>query len=139
MWARHLTKFSRTPFCATKTPGVFAHPYYLVGIAMVLPIEHKVTKKLRASKKEFDAVELRKECEEFSKSYIETQRSQFKRLGVLADWEKEYRTMNPAYEAEILRTFADFVEQGLVYRSKKPVYWSIPCQTALAEAEIEYL
>ena len=47
--------------------------------------------------------------------------------------------MNPAYEAEILRTFADFVDQGLVYRSKKPVYWSIPCQTALAEAEIEYL
>ena len=46
--------------------------------------------------------------------------------------------MNPGYEAEILRTFADFVDQGLVYRSKKPVYWSIPCQTALAEAEIEY-
>ena len=116
----------RTPFL----PGWDCHG---------LPIEHKVTKKLRASKKEFDAVELRKECEEFSKSYIETQRSQFKRLGVLADWEKEYKTMNPAYEAEILRTFADFVDQGLVYRSKKPVYWSIPCQTALAEAEIEYL
>ena len=46
--------------------------------------------------------------------------------------------MSPAYEAEILRTFADFVDQGLVYRSKKPVYWSIPCKTALAEAEIEY-
>ncbi|MDA8989119.1 isoleucine--tRNA ligase [Opitutales bacterium] len=116
----------RTPFL----PGWDCHG---------LPIEHKVTKKLRASQKEFDAVELRKECEEFSKSYIETQRSQFKRLGVLADWEKEYKTMNPAYEAEILRTFADFVDQGLVYRSKKPVYWSIPCQTALAEAEIEYL
>ena len=116
----------RTPFL----PGWDCHG---------LPIEHKVTKKLRSSKKEFDAVELRKECEEFSKAYIETQRSQFKRLGVLADWEKEYKTMNPAYEAEILRTFADFVDQGLVYRSKKPVYWSIPCQTALAEAEIEYL
>ena len=56
----------------------------------------------------------------------------------MADWEKEYRTMNPNYEAEILRTFAKFVEKGLVYRSKKPVYWSIPCRTALAEAEIEY-
>ena len=95
-----------------------------------------MTKKLRASKTDFDAVKLRQECEEFSKSYIETQRAQFKRLGVLADWEQEYRTMNPSYEAEILRTFSDFVEQGLVYRSKKPVYWSIPCQTALAEAEI---
>ena len=59
-------------------------------------------------------------------------------MGVLADWEQEYRTMNPAYEAEILRTFADFVEEGLIYRSKKPIYWSIPCSTALAEAEIEY-
>ena len=103
-----------------------------------LPIEHKVTKKLRASKIDFDSVKLRKECEEFSQSYIETQRAQFKRLGVVADWNQEYRTMNPTYEAEILRTFADFVDQGLVYRSKKPVYWSIPCQTALAEAEIEY-
>ena len=52
--------------------------------------------------------------------------------------EEEYRTMNPAYESEILKTFADFVENGLICRSKKPVYWSIPCSTALAKAEIEY-
>jgi len=116
-------------FCTPYLPGWDCHG---------LPIEHKVTKKLRASKKEFNSVELRQKCEEFSNGYIETQRGQFKRLGVLADWENEYRTMNPAYEAEIIRTFADFVDQGLVYRSKKPVYWSIPCQTALAEAEIEY-
>ena len=103
-----------------------------------LPIEFKVTKKLREKKKEYDNLSLRKSCAEFSRDYIETQRAQFKRLGVLADWEKEYRTMNPAYEAEILRTFADFVEKGLIYRSKKPIYWSIPCSTALAEAEIEY-
>ena len=103
-----------------------------------LPIEHKVTKKLRKEKADLDALSVRKACAEFSSSFIETQRSQFKRLGVLADWDREYRTMNPGYEAEILRTFATFVEQGLVYRSKKPVYWSIPCKTALAEAEIEY-
>ena len=60
------------------------------------------------------------------------------RLGVLADWENEYWTIHPEYEAEELRTFIKFIEQGLVYRSKKPVYWSIPCETALAEAEIEY-
>ena len=103
-----------------------------------LPIEFKVTKKLREQKQKYDHVSLRKSCAEFSKNFIETQRSQFKRLGVLADWEKEYRTMNPEYEAEILRTFADFVEEGRIYRSKKPIYWSIPCSTALAEAEIEY-
>ena len=103
-----------------------------------LPIEFKVTKKLRDKKKEYDNSSLRKSCAEFSKEFIEIQRKQFKRLGVLADWEQEYRTMNPAYEAEILRTFADFVEKGLIYRSKKPIYWSIPCSTALAEAEIEY-
>jgi isoleucyl-tRNA synthetase len=57
---------------------------------------------------------------------------------VLADWKNEYKTKAPAFEADILRTFAAFIEQGLVYRSKKPVYWSIPFQTALAEAEIEY-
>lgn len=103
-----------------------------------LPIEHKVARSLRDQNKSLDPVALREACAAFSASYIETQRAQFKRLGVLADWSSEYRTMDPAYEADILRTFAAFVEQNLVYRSKKPVYWSIPCETALAEAEIEY-
>jgi len=133
-----LNKILKDSILRYKNARGFLTPYLPGWDCHGLPIEHKVTKKLRASKKEFDSVQLRQECEEFSKSYIETQRAQFKRLGVLADWEKEYRTMDPGYEAEILRTFADFVEQGLVYRSKKPVYWSIPCQTALAEAEIEY-
>ncbi len=133
-----LNKILKDSILRFKNARGFRTPYIPGWDCHGLPIEHKVTKKLRAAKVDFDSVQLRKECEEFSNSYIETQRGQFKRLGVLADWEKEYRTMNPAYEAEILRTFADFVEQGLVYRSKKPVYWSIPCQTALAEAEIEY-
>ncbi len=103
-----------------------------------LPIEHKVVKGLRDTGKTVDVLELRRACKEFSEGFIEKQRVQFKRLGVLADWAREYRTTNPAYEATILRTFAEFVEKGLVYRSKKPVYWSIPCRTALAEAEVEY-
>lgn len=81
---------------------------------------------------------LRKECDAFSESWIEKQKTQFKRLGVLADWKNEYKTKAPAFEADIVRTFSAFVEKGLVYRSKKPVYWSIPFETALAEAEIEY-
>ena len=116
----------------------FRTPYVPGWDCHGLPIEHKVSKVLRKEKKEFDTLSLRQSCQEFSKGFIETQRAQFKRLGVLADWSSEYRTMNSTYEAEILRTFAEFVKKDLVYRSKKPVYWSIPCRTALAEAEIEY-
>ena len=116
----------------------FRTPYVPGWDCHGLPIEHKVSKVMRKEKKEFDTLSLRQACQEFSKGFIETQRAQFKRLGVLADWSSEYRTMNSTYEAEILRTFAEFVRKDLVYRSKKPVYWSIPCRTALAEAEIEY-
>lgn len=90
------------------------------------------------AKTRLGTAELREECAKFSSEFIEKQRSQFIRLGILAVGPTNIRTKNPAYEADILRTFAAFVERGLVYRSKKPVYWSIPCATALAEAEIEY-
>ena len=108
-----------------------------------LPIEYQVMRKLQRTKSvgpQTDAskLETRRACADYACKYIERQRSQFQRLGILADWSQEYRTLDPAYEAEILRTFAVFVEKGLIYRSKKPVYWSIPCATALAEAEIEY-
>ena len=79
-----------------------------------------------------------KACEAYARKYIDIQREQFKRLGVLGDWENPYLTLNREYEAEELRLFANIVEQGFVYRGKKPVYWSIPCRTALAEAEVEY-
>ncbi len=103
-----------------------------------LPIEHKVARDLQKEKKELTPAEIRSACARFAEHYIGIQREQFERMGVLADWDNAYRTMDPAYEAEILRAFACFVEKGLVYRDKKPVYWSIPCRTALAEAEIEY-
>jgi len=81
---------------------------------------------------------LRERCEAYARKYIDIQRTQFKRLGVLGDWANPYLTLNKEYEAEQLRLFADLVEQGFVYRAKKPVYWCIPCRTALAEAEVEY-
>jgi isoleucyl-tRNA synthetase len=83
-----------------------------------LPIEYKVVKE--------------------SRKYINIQREQFKRLGVFGDWDNPYLTMDPRYEAEILRAFAVFVEEGLVYEAQKPVFWSTGAQTALAEAEVEY-
>ncbi|MBV9008396.1 MAG: isoleucine--tRNA ligase [Verrucomicrobia bacterium] len=99
-----------------------------------LPIEYKVVKESGA----LSPVEVRKRCAAFARKFVEIQREQFKRLGALGDWEHPYLTMNPAYEAEILRAFAVFVEKGLVYQSKKPVFWSTGAQTALAEAEVEY-
>ena len=116
----------------------FRTPYVPGWDCHGLPIEQKVTRQLQSEKKTVSTAELRQLCDDFSETWIKKQTTQFKRLGVLADWKSEYKTKNPAYEAEILRTFAAFVEKGLVYRSKKPVYWSIPFETALAEAEIEY-
>ena len=133
-----LNKLLKDSILRYKSMRGFRTPYVPGWDCHGLPIEHKVMKELQAKKQSLDALGVRKACAEFSAAYIEKQRGQFKRLGILADWASEYRTMDPAYEAEILGGFASFVEQGLVYRSKKPVYWSIPCQTALAEAEIEY-
>ena len=99
-----------------------------------LPIEYKVVKESR----DLAPLEVRKRCEAFARKFIDLQRQQFKRLGVFGDWDHPYLTMNPGYEAEILRAFAVFVEKGLVYESKKPVFWSTGAQTALAEAEVEY-
>jgi isoleucyl-tRNA synthetase len=99
-----------------------------------LPIEYKVVKESRA----LSPLEVRKKSEAFARKFINIQREQFKRLGVFGDWENPYLTMDAKYEAEILRAFAVFVEEGLVYQSKKPVFWSTGAQTALAEAEVEY-
>src|SRR6266550_3530595 len=99
-----------------------------------LPIEYKVVRESR----ELSPLEVRKRSEAFARKFIDIQREQFKRLGVFGDWEHPYLTMDPKYEAEILRAFAVFVEQGLVYQAQKPVFWSTGAQTALAEAEVEY-
>ena len=99
-----------------------------------LPIEYKVVRESR----DLSPLEVRKRCDAFARKYVDLQRQQFKRLGVLGDWEHPYLTLDPKYEAEILRAFAVFVEKGLVYQSKKPVFWSTGAQTALAEAEVEY-
>ena len=104
-----------------------------------LPIEFKVTQEMRkAGETNSDAATIRKACDAYARKYIDLQRTQFKRLGILGDWDNPYLTLNKEYEADELRLFADIVEKGFVYRGKKPVYWSIPARTALAEAEVEY-
>ena len=116
----------------------FRTPYVPGWDCHGLPIEQKVSREIKEQNLTLTTAEMRAKCDAFSESWIATQTAQFKRIGVLADWAHEYKTKAPAFEADILRTFAAFVEKGLVYRSKKPVYWSIPFETALAEAEIEY-
>lgn len=104
-----------------------------------LPIEFKVSQELRkAGQGEAGTADLRKACEAYARKYMAIQTKQFQRLGVLGDWQHPYMTLDPQYEADELRLFANLVEKGFVYRGKKPVYWSIPCRTALAEAEVEY-
>ncbi|MDZ4816138.1 MAG: isoleucine--tRNA ligase [Verrucomicrobiota bacterium] len=103
-----------------------------------LPIEFKVTKELGSKARGMSSAEIRQLCDAYARKYIAIQREQFKRLGVFGEWENPYLTINPVYEAEVLRLFADIVDKGLVYQSKKPVSWSTGAQTALAEAEVEY-
>ena len=117
----------------------FSAPYVPGWDCHGLPIEFKVSQEMnKAGDTSADAVTIRKACEAYALKFIDLQRVQFKRLGVLGDWDNPYLTLNKEYEADELRLFADIVAQGFVYRGKKPVYWSIPCRTALAEAEVEY-
>lgn len=103
-----------------------------------LPIEHKVEQELKEKKKSLPAPVVRKLCRDYATKWLNTQRQEFKRLGVLGDWENPYRSMLPEYEATTARELANFVEKGGLVRSKKPIYWCCSCHTALAEAEVEY-
>ncbi len=103
-----------------------------------LPIELKVEHELGEKKKELPPHAVRKRCRAYAEKYINIQRKEFKRLGVLGVWDDPYLSMNPAYEAATARELANFMSSGAVMRSKKPVHWCCSCQTALAEAEVEY-
>ena len=107
-----------------KTLRGFSAPFVPGWDCHGLPIEFKVMQDLRkAGDTTSDPATIRKACEAYARKYIDIQRTQFKRLGVLGDWENPYLTLNKEYEADELRLFADIVEKGFVYRAKKPVYW----------------
>jgi len=103
-----------------------------------LPIEHQVDLELGPKRKTLSQTEIRQRCRAYAERFINIQREEFKRLGVLGEWDNPYLTMNYAYEAIIVREFGRFALQGSVYKSKKPIYWCASCKTALAEAEVEY-
>ena len=102
-----------------------------------LPIELKARKKAGVTS-DISPVELRKICKEFALHYLDTQRTQFKRLGILGEWDNPYMTLKPEFEAKQIEIFGNMAQKGYVYKGLKPVYWCPDCNTALAEAEIEY-
>jgi len=129
-----LNKLLKDLVVKSKTMAGFHAPLVPGWDCHGLPIEFKVVKQAAG----LEPAEIRRRCTEFASGFIDIQRASFRRLGVFADWENPYLTMDPAYEANILRVFAKLVESGSIYQSKKPVQWSYGAQTALAEAEVEY-
>ncbi len=103
-----------------------------------LPIEHNVDKELGKKKASMSQAEVRKHCRAYAERFVDIQRDEFKRLGVMGEWENPYLTMAYEYEAVIARECGKFALDGSLFRSKKPIYWCCSCHTALAEAEIEY-
>ncbi|MFC1485071.1 isoleucine--tRNA ligase [bacterium] len=103
-----------------------------------LPIEYKLLKEMQIEKADIDQLKFRKKAAQYAQKYIKIQKQEFKRLGIFGDWENPYLTLNPKYEGSIIRVFGELVKKGYIYRGLKPVYWCASCETALAEAEVEY-
>ncbi|MFC5602996.1 isoleucine--tRNA ligase [Sporosarcina koreensis] len=119
---------SMTGFHAPYVPGWDTHG---------LPIEQALVNK-GVNRKEHSVAEFRKMCEEYAYSQIDSQRSQFKRIGVRGNWENPYITLKPEFEARQIQVFGEMAKKGYIYKGLKPVYWSPSSESALAEAEIEY-
>ena len=103
-----------------------------------MPIESAIIKKNKLNRKAMSVPDFRTACHEFADHYIDVQRTGFKRMGVIGDWEHPYKTMDPGFEAEEVKVFGEMYKKGYIYKGLKPVYWCPKDETALAEAEIEY-
>src|SRR3954451_13164715 len=122
----------------SKTMAGFDSPYVPGWDCHGLPIEIKVDSELGSKKAQMSAVEIRRACRKYAEKYVDLQRQDFKRLGVLGRWEDPYLTMSAQYQSVIAGAFVDFLDKGYVYKGLKPVHWCIKDRTALAEAEVEY-
>lgn len=130
-----LNKILKDLIVKSKTMEGYDSPYLPGWDCHGLPIEIKVIGKKKTG---LDPLKVRQRCREYAQKYVQIQKEEFKRLGVFGEWENPYLTMSNDYEAETARVLGKFVEQGSVYRGLKPVHWCISCETALAEAEVEY-
>src|SRR5262249_15220235 len=122
----------------SKNMAGFDAPYIPCWDCHGMPIEIKVDQKLGGKKLQMKALDVRMECRKYAQKYLDLQRDQFKRIGVLGRFEKPYSTMTPEYESVVIATFFKFFEDGFVYKGLRPVYWCWYDRTALAEAEVEY-
>lgn len=121
-----------------KSMDGFDAPYVPGWDTHGLPIEQRAIKDLGINRHAVSAVEFRQKCKEYALKYVNIQREQFKRLGVRAEWDNPYLTLQPHFEAQQIRVFGEMAKRGYIYKGLKPVYWCASCETALAEAEIEY-
>ncbi|MBN1795934.1 MAG: isoleucine--tRNA ligase [Sedimentisphaerales bacterium] len=121
-----------------KTMAGFDAPYVPGWDCHGLPIEAKVVSELGDKAKQMSKPEIRQRCKKYASKYVKLQSKQFQELGIFGDFDQPYLTFIPQYEAGILEVFAEMVGNGLVYKQLKPIHWSIGCETALAEAELEY-
>ena len=133
-----LNKILKDIVVKSKTMLGYDSPYVPGWDCHGLPIESAIGKKLGSKKNEMSAAEFRRACRQFAASYVDIQRKDFVRLGILGDWDHPYTTMSFDYEAEIAAALGRFFESGAVYKGLKPVHWCTYDQSALAEAEVEY-
>jgi isoleucyl-tRNA synthetase len=122
----------------SRTMAGFDSPYVPGYDCHGLPIELKVDRELGSKKRDMSMADFRRACRAYAERFIDVMTREFQRLAIFGDWRNPYLTMNFKYQAAIARALGKFVEQGLVYKGKKPVHWCIHCRTALAEAEVEY-
>src|SRR5437588_6389172 len=122
----------------SKTMAGFDAPYVPGWDCHGLPIEIKVDSELGSKKAQMSVADIRRACRKYAEKYVDLQRQDFKRLGVLGRWEDPYLTMSAEYQSVIAGAFVDFLDRGYVYKGLKPVHWCIKDRTALAEAEVEY-
>ncbi len=116
----------------------FDSPYVPGWDCHGLPVEHQLFKELKITKADISPVDFRKKAAQYAMNFVEKQKGQFKRLGVFGDWEKPYLTLSPDFEAAVIDSFAKLVEKKFIFHRLKPVHWCVNCETALAEAELEY-
>ncbi|MEG1500699.1 MAG: class I tRNA ligase family protein, partial [Clostridiales bacterium] len=121
-----------------KSMNGFDAPYIPGWDTHGLPIEQKTIKDLGINRHQVSKVEFRDRCRDYALKYVNLQREEFKRLGVRADWDHPYLTLQPEYEAVQIGAFGEMAKKGYVHKGLKPVYWCPSCETALAEAEVEY-
>src|SRR5213594_3718424 len=133
-----LNKIVKELVVKSRSMAGFDAPYVVGYDCHGLPIELQVDRELGPKKREMSTAEFCRACRAYAERFVGTMSEQFQRLGILGTWDAPYLTMDFRYQAAIARAFGRFVEQGLVYKGKKPVHWCIHCRTALAEAEVEY-